>query len=95
MKKQTKEFAFARGEESIKSVGIFPDDQMGEKADFFAGLGEMIEGRDRNENLVSDPLAIHDGVGRPSFGEATFEKCNHFRRLPESCGWKRLYDAGE
>jgi len=95
MKKQTKEFAFAGGEESVKSVGIFPDDQMGEKADFFAGLREMIEGRDGNENLVSDTLAIHDGMGRPSFGEGAFEECNHFRRLPKSCGSKRLHDAGE
>ena len=67
MKEQAKEIAFAWGKESIKGVGIFPNDKMSEETDFFVGLGKTIVRGDGDEEFVSDSLAVDHRAGGPSF----------------------------
>jgi len=94
VKKEAKEIPFARGKEAVQGVGILSNHEMSKKADFFPNFWKVIEGGDGDEKFISDSLAIDHCTGGPSFRKSAFEKRDHFRRLPESSGRKRLHGGG-
>jgi hypothetical protein len=94
MKEEAKKISFSRSEKSVEGMSIFADHEVGEEANFFSKERKMIEGGDGNEQFVADALAVNHGASRPRFGEGTFEKGDHLRRLPERFGRKRMYGGG-
>jgi hypothetical protein len=54
MEEEPKEISFAWRKESVKCVGIFPNDKMSEETDFFVRLGKTIVRGDGDEEFVSD-----------------------------------------
>jgi len=94
MKEEAKEISFSRSEKSVEGMSIFADYEVGEEVNFFSNERKMIEGGDGNEQFVADALAVNHGASGPRFGEGTFEKGDHLRRLPERFGRRRLYGGG-
>ena len=94
VKKKSKKVAFPRREKSVKSVGVLSNHEVSEESDFLPGLREMVECGYRDQEVVSDALAVDDRAGGPRFGESALKKSDHVRRLQESCARKRLHDVG-
>jgi len=94
MKEEAKEISFSRSKKPVEGMSIFADYEVGEEVNFFSNERKMIEGGDGNEQFVADALAVNHGTSGPRFGEGTFEKGDHLRRLPERFGRRRLYGGG-
>lgn len=94
VKKETKKIALPGGEETVKDVGIFPNDEVGEQSNLFVEWGKTVVGGDGDKEFVADALAVEDGAGGPSFGESAFKKRDHLKRLPEEGGRRKQRGEG-
>jgi hypothetical protein len=71
-------------------MSILTNRQMCQNMDLVPGLREFVEGRERNQQFVTNPPDIDDDLGRKDFPQFSLKESNHTPLLADRVTWLKF-----